>query len=73
MESNDLWKRNYATNNKMDDAKVLALYDAFKRQQKDEFELAQIYGISVSAVYNIVRGRSWKWLGLTPVYRRDQA
>ena len=71
MESNDSFKRNYATHYKLDEGKVRALYEAFKKRQKDEFELAQIYDISVSTVYNIVRGRSWRWLGLEPVYRKE--
>jgi len=71
VESNDSFKRNYATHHKLDEGKVIALYEAFKKRQKDEFELAQIYDISVSTVYNIVRGRSWRWLGLEPVYKKE--
>lgn len=71
MESNDSFKRNYATHSKLKEEQVRALYEAFKRRQKDEFELAQIYDVSVSTVYNIVRGRSWRWLGLKPVYRKE--
>lgn len=72
MESNDSFKRNYATHHKLDEGKVRALHEAFRKRQKDEFELAQIYDISVSTVYNIVRGRSWRWLELPPIYRKEQ-
>lgn len=63
-------KRNYATNKKLDKDKVLQIYKGYQTYKYDEFELAQLYDVSVSTIYNIVRGRSWKWLELKPVYRR---
>jgi len=63
-------KRKYATNSKLSKEEVLQIHKEYKNYDHDEFELAQLYGVSVSTIYNIVRGRSWKWLGLEPVYRR---
>ena len=70
-ERNDSLKRNYATHHKLNEKQVVDLYEAFKRRQKDEFELARYYKISLSAVYDIIGGRSWRWLNLKPLYRKE--
>ena len=62
--------KNYATNKKLTKDEVRQIYKSYKSYKYDEFELAELYDVSVSAIYNIVRGRSWRWLKLKPVYRR---
>lgn len=70
-ERNDSFKRPYATNHVLTEHQVLEIYNAFKNFKCDEYELSEKYKVSVSTIYNIVRGRSWKWLGLVPLYRRE--
>jgi len=62
------WKRNYATNSKLTESKVIEIYEHYKHERYDEFELAELFGVSLTTVYNIVRGRSWQWLCLDPIY-----
>lgn len=71
MERNDSFKRNYATNHILTEHQVEKIYQAFKSFQCDEYELAEKYKVSVSTIYNILRGRSWRWLGLSPIYRKE--
>lgn len=63
-------KKKYATNSKLSKDEVIQIHKEYANYDHDEFELAQLYGVSVSTIYNIVRGRSWTWLNLKPVYRR---
>ena len=61
--------RNYATYSKLKEEQVLKIYALYKACSKDEFELAQEYKVSVSTIFNIIRGRSWRWLNLPAFYR----
>lgn len=63
-------KRNYATNSKLKENQVISIYENYKNHKHDEFELAEKFGVSITTIYDIVRGRSWGWLKLEPVYRR---
>jgi transposase len=49
---------------------VISIYENYKNYKHDEFELAEKFGVSLTTIYDIVRGRSWGWLKLKPVYRR---
>jgi len=64
--------RNYATNHKLDEDKVKKIHKAYKNRTHNEFDLARIYGVSLSTIYNIVLGRSWKWLKLEPLYKKER-
>lgn len=66
-----VWLRNYATNHSLSEHQVLEIYNAFKNFKCDEYELAENYKVSVSTIYNIIRGRSWRWLNLKPLYRKE--
>lgn len=71
MGRNSSFKRPYATHHILNEHKVEEIYNAFKNFKCDEYELAERYGVSVSTIYNIIRGRSWKWLNLQPLYRKE--
>ena len=61
-------KRNYATHHKLSEQQVMKIYQNYKNNIHDEFELAEKFGVSLTTIYDIIRGRSWRWLNLEPIY-----
>ena len=70
VEGTVTYKRKYATNSKLTEKQVCEIYQQYVYNHRSEFDLARLYGVSVSTIYNIIRGRSWRWLNLVPFYRR---
>ena len=64
--------RNYATHHKLSEHQVQKIYNAYRDGLHDEFDLARNYGVSLTAIYDIVLGRSWRWLNLKPLYKRER-
>jgi len=63
--------RDYATHSKLTDEEVQRIHEAYSSMKRDEFELAEEYDVSLTTIYNILRGRSWKWLKLSPIYKKN--
>ena len=63
--------RNYATYSKLREVEVQRIHREYSSSKQDEFELAEAYGVSLTTIYDILRGRSWKWLELPPIYKKD--
>lgn len=61
----------YPHHTKLKEQQVQNIHHAYSKGQHDVYELAELYGVCVTTIYNIVRGRTWKWLNLPTIYKKD--
>ena len=59
-------------NARLREPQVRDIYNAYKNKGIAAEELANTYKVSVSTIYRIVWGSTWKWLGFIPVTKKHR-